>query len=411
MAVRMLAAIAIVALGGMLDVPIASLLGVVLLTLEGVHLAWHRRGLATVRYARTLAGHRTPFGDAIPLTVEAWNRSRLPMAWLRAEDETSPGVVVRERAVVTEEAVAGGSLRNAWTLRPFERVRRTFHVGADHRGVFTLGPVTLSAGDPFGREVAVDERPGVDRFLVWPRTLAVAEVAAPDRWGTLSRARAGLLDDPSRFAGTRPYAPGDPLRRVHARTSARIGRPVTKRFEPSRDREVLIAIDVQVGDGRAWEWTVGDDEVVESLYVVAASLARSLAERRVAFGLVAAGYTGAESLFASVATSAAPGQLERTLDLLARLSTHASASFEALLAVAARRVSPGTSVLVLTARDPRPFIASFRRLRRLGADVTVIATGPRADRNVAVARAAGLTARRAQLDGSWRTAESLVVAP
>ena len=161
---------------------------------------------------------------------------------------------------------------------------------AERRGVFTLGPVELSAGDPFARRVAAELRPGTDTFLVWPRTVPTTELEPPDRWGDRERARGGLAEDPARFAGVRPYAPGDPLRRIHARASARTGAPVTKRFEPSRDREVLIALDVQTAEGAAWEAGWADDDV-ESLYVVAASIARSLALRRVAFGILAAGYT------------------------------------------------------------------------------------------------------------------------
>ena len=129
---------------------------------------------------------------------------------------------------------------------------------------------------------------------------------------------------------------------------------MTKRFEPSREREVLIALDVQTIDGPAWEAGFGSDET-ESLYVVAGSLARTLGRRHVAFGLMAAGYTGAETRIARVAVSSSPGQVQRVLDLLARLSAHASAPFERLLAIIARSVRPGTTVLVLTARDPRPF--------------------------------------------------------
>ena len=282
-------------------------------------------------------------------------------------------------------------------------------MSATRRGVFSLGPVELSVADPFAREAATADRPTIDRFLVWPRTLPTTEVEPPVRWGSQRRARAGLAEDPSRFVGIRPYVPGDPLRRVHARTSARVGQPMTKRFEPSREREVLIALDVQTLDGPAWEAGFVDDDVVESLYVVAASLARTLAERRVAFGLVAAGYTGAESRFATVPISSAPGQAERVLDLLARLSTHASAPFQTLLAAAAHSVHPGTTVLVLTARDPRPFATPLRRLRRLGGDVVFIACGPGAGTRMAVARASGFVARRAALDGSWRTAEHLVI--
>ncbi len=181
------------------------------------------------------------------------------------------------------------------------------------------------------------------------------------------------------------------MRRIHARTSARMGRPMTKRFEPSREREVLIALDVQTVEGAAWEAGFGSDDV-ESLYVVAGSLARTLGARHVAFGLMAAGYTGAETRIARVAVSSAPGQVQRVLDLLARLSAHASAPFERLLGIVARSVRPGTTVLVLTARDPRPFGPALRRLEQAGADVVVVACGPagrRWRREGAIARVHG----------------------
>jgi hypothetical protein len=173
---------------------------------------------------------------------------------------------------------------------------------------------------------------------------------------------------------------------------------------------VLIALDVQTIDGPAWEAGFGSDEV-ESLYVVAGSLARTLGRRHVAFGLMAAGYTGAESRIARVAVSSSPGQVQRVLDLLARLSAHASAPFERLLAIISRSVRPGTTVLVLTARDPRPFAAALRRLEQAEADVMVIACGAGAEREAARARSLGFTARRAVLDAHWRTAEQLVVVP
>jgi uncharacterized protein (DUF58 family) len=283
-------------------------------------------------------------------------------------------------------------------------------VGADRRGVHTLGPVELSIGDPFARRAAVEERDDLDTFLVWPRVIPATELAPTDRWGDLDRAHAGITEDPSRFAGVRPYAPGDPIRRVHVQASARLGRPMVKRFEPSRDREVLVALDVQTSDGPAWDLGLTDDDV-EALYVVAASVARSLARRRVAFGFLAAGYTGAETRIASVPVSSAPGQAERILDLLARLSSHASMPFERLLSVAARTVRPGSTVLVLTSRDPRPFAIALRRLERRGAHVVVVATGRHAADHALRARRLGFAARRATMDDHWRVAERLVIAP
>ena len=201
--------------------------------------------------------------------------------------------------------------------------------------------MSLGIGDLFAREAATEERDDVDRFLVRPRTVAAPIILEEDRWGGEDRARSGLSEDPSRFAGIRDYAPGDPIRRIHPRASARLGRPVTKRFEPSRDREVLIALDIQTTPGPSW--TVDfDADAVEALYVTAASIARSLLGsargrrpdgrrlhgRRVALRPLAG--LGRARARRSGCWTCSPG-----------CRSHPSAPFERLLGMVARTVRPG----------------------------------------------------------------------
>lgn len=393
--------------GTIFEVPVAVVLAIVILLLEIVRSIWAQRGLEHLAYARRMSRHRMTWGEDIPTTIEIWNRKRLPLAWVRAEDDTSPGVVVAERPLLIGER-GQRVLSNAWTLAPFERVTRPYRIGAERRGVYEIGPVGISVGDLFGREAAREQRPLLDRFLVRPRTVPTAALHRRDTWGGQDRARSGLSEDPSRFAGIREYAPGDPIRRIHPRASARLRRPVVKRFEPSRDREVLIALDVQTSTGPAWAPSESTDEV-ESLFVVAASIARSLALEHAAFGLAAAGYHGAESRFAHLEVSEAPGQLERVFDLLARLSTHPSAPFERLLGRLLRILRPGVTVVVVTARDPSPYLAWLRRIERAACPVVLVACGPDGITDASRVRAIGLAARSARLDGPWQTAGRLMV--
>jgi len=401
-------AIALLAIGILLASPVVEIVAVVLVLLEIVRFAAARSGLADIRYGRRLDRDRISWGDETRATIEVWNRRRLPLSWLRADDQASPGLVVRERLLLVGR---GGDavLRNAWTLAPFERVTRQFHLSGERRGVYTLGPVDLSVGDLFAREAATEIRPEQTPFLVRPRFVAADPVHRRDRWGGTDRALRGLTEDPSRFAGVREYAPGDPVRRVHPRASARLGRPIVKVHEPSRDREVLVAVDVQASEG--WAWGAGhDEETLESLIVIAASVLRTLADERAAFGLAAAAWTGTESRIALLPPTEAPGQIERGLDLLARLSATPSAPFERLVAMIGRGTRSGTTVIVITARDPSGFIRPLRGLERAGLPVIVLASGRTADGGTARARAAGLRVRAVQLDGPWRTATRLAVA-
>jgi uncharacterized protein (DUF58 family) len=238
--------------------------------------------------------------------------------------------------------------------------------------------------------------------------------------GGTDRARRGLSEDPSRFVGIRDYQPGDPVRRLHARASVRLGRPMSKRFEPSRDRDVLLVVDLEPPDPSDAASTPGPepataadgdpDEATESLIVIAASLVRSLGLAHAAFGLAAAGFMGPGRRISFLPVTAAPGQTERALDLLARLATGPSASFDRLAGFVGRATREGTTILVLTGREASGLVRPLRLLQRQGHSVRLLASGPAAAEAARSARAAGLPAEVIELDGGWRTASRVVVA-
>lgn len=405
---RALLGIALILAGGIAGSPLVVLLGIAAAVFEGARAIWRQRGLRAVAYERRLGRDRAVVGDTIPLDVTVWNRKRLPLAWLRAEDGATKGVSVRERELVAAEDF-GLSLENVWSLAPFERVVRHYHLVADRRGVHAIGPVRLTVGDIFAGTAAVEERPGAARLIVRPRSVPVLGLAPAARWGGTERARRGLIEHPALYAGVRDYQPGDPLRHLHHRASARLGRPVTKRFEPARERDLLIALDIQTIEGATWQ-PAYDDDLVESLCVAAASLARHLREEGAAVGLAVAGYSGAPRPVAVLAPSEAAEQVPRIFDVLARLSPFPSAPFETLVAALPRALRRGAEVVVLTSRDPAPYLAALRRMGRLGFGVTVLAIGPRAGLAVATARAVGIDARTIRLDGTWADATGMMVA-
>jgi uncharacterized protein (DUF58 family) len=415
---RAVLGIGLVLAGAFLDVPIALALGVVTVGFELVRRPWLTSAISGVGYRRHLSTRHVPWDEVATLTIEVWNRTRLPLSWLRTDDEISGHAVVRERRLLPGD-LGDLSLRNTWTLGPRELVRRRLHVGATHRGVIEIGPTELVVGDLFALPAARSTWSGVDRLTVWPRTVPAPAIARRERMGGTDRARRGLSEDPARFVGIRDYQPGDPVRRLHVRASARLGRPMSKRFEPSRDRDVLLVIDLEpaagwgpdAGGGAGEEPGRDEDpaEATEALIVIAASLVRSLGLAHATFGLAAAGYSGPGRRISFLPVTSAPGQMERALDLLARLSPGPSASFDRLAAFVARAAREGTTILVLTGREATALLRPLRSLQRQGLAVGVLASGAAGPDAARSARAAGLQAEVVGLDGAWRTAGRVVV--
>ena len=372
---------------------------------------WSRYGIGRVEYQRRLGASRAVAGDVVPLDVTIWNRKPLPLPWIAADDLVTDGIGVRERPTMErdDERLGRRVLANAWALAWYERVVRHFHLEATRRGLYEFGPVRLRVRDILGRDASRAEVTADEMLLVGPRTVPLrlrGEDAAPigER-----RTRRSLHADPALYGGVRPFQPGDSMRQVHWRATARLGMTVSRRFEPARGRQVVIALDVQTIEGPHWEMTY-HDATFEGLCVAAASLARQLLAEGASIGIAAASFTGTMQQLAYLPPRASYGQLPRLTELLARIGPISSRPYASLLTWLTRRVPPGCVVLTLSARDPVTFIPAMQRLARSGYRVEHVAFGEDAARHAAAVRLAGLPASTAALDPDWEAADALVLA-
>lgn len=370
--------------------PIAAI-GVIVATVGVWRWLAVGRGLRGLVVTRGITREHVICGDPVEFVLTARNRDPLPVPWLRVV-ETLPSEL---------ELVAPGAreeLRTGWTLAPYRRITRRVRFVAGHRGVHRFDEVHVAAGDLLGASVGQEERSMPVTLVVRPRLVATTALDARHDWSGERPTRTGRVDDPSRFAGVRPYAAGDPIRRLHWRATARLGQPVVKRFDPARERNVAIVLDLE---------TRSEPDRLEELCIVAASLARRFEADGAACGLAAAAFAGSARRIAFVAPSAAVGQSGRIGDLLARLGSMPSASFPELLGRMARLVRPGTQLVVVTARDPGPFMPAARRLARSGFGVEMVLLGPASPDHARRSRRVGIPARAVRLDAPWRTSHAL----
>ncbi len=400
--------VGLAALGALAGAPPLLLVGVLVLLVELLRGLWSRYGLRSVSYERRLAHDRAVWGDQVDLDVTVWNAKPLPLPWLHADDFVPEELTIRERTLVRSDRPGLALLDNTWSLAWYERVVRHLHVVADRRGVFRFGAVRLRVADLFARETAEEERTLPDALVVRPRTVAVQERLEERASLGERRARRSLFHDPALFAGVRPYQPGDPLRHVHWKATARTGSIVVKRYDPSRQRTLLLALDGQTIDGPHWLMTY-DESLLEGLCVAAASLARRALAGGAECGLAVAAYAGTPRPVAWVAPAGGSDQLGRITDTLARISPGASQPYERMLASLPQRISPDATIVAISGREPAPFLPVLGRLARSGYGVQLVAMGAHAREHAASARSAGIEALTAALDPDWRSADALAL--
>lgn len=161
------------------------------------------------------------------------------------------GLRLGEQAAVE---LSGGRPLRARVDRSPGQVSLTYAVHATLRGRWELGPLDVRHADPFGLATTRSSLGAALTVTVWP---AVTElplpsdtlVAEPDRVALGSRSPAP--DD----AALRDYRVGDDLRRVHWRSTARLGDLVVRSDERAGMRPAAVLLDLPP-DGPATEWTI-----------------------------------------------------------------------------------------------------------------------------------------------------------
>ena len=230
-------------------------------------VAWGqaRRGLAGLRLAREV--YPSAFeDDAVPVSLVLENRSRRT-AWL-VEIRDSFGPAVADRQALLEPG----------PLRAARRRRLVYRTACSRRwGIYAVGPLTLSASDPFGLFHAERAVPDVAPFAVFPRVWSVAGIEKLGARPSLS-SREVTSPRPGQslaFLGVRDFRPGDDLRRIHWPATARRGAPVVKEHEVDLVPHFTLLVDLD----RSHRAGTGLKSTIEYLVRISACLVWTAASR------------------------------------------------------------------------------------------------------------------------------------
>ncbi len=247
------------------------------------------------------------------------------------------------------------------TLGPRGEAEATMELVPRRRGVIRLEGMTVARPDPLGLCLAVSRSRQPDRVLVLPKRYPLPPLALPgtsqyQQGGVALAASVGQSDE---FVALRDYRPGDPLRHVHWRTWARVGRPVVKEFEDEFFVRHALILDTFAAepDGLAFEEAVS----------VAASFACTVRTQESLLDLL---FVGAEAYCFTAGRGV--GHTEQLLEVLAGVSVcaeHSVATLTHRVLEHARLVS-GCVVILLEWDAAREELV--RRLTGLGVPTWVL---------------------------------------
>lgn len=277
----------------------AALAGIGVYALSYVYSALASRSLTVKRADAILRCFRNePF--AVTLRIE--NASRFPFAGVLVADLTGP-----------LRAEGDGRILASFPGR--SRASLSYSALAPERGEFRVGPAELRISDPLGLFPRSIVFPETSALIVYPETRRIGGSRPSGVPQGALRVADRAYEDVTRFRSIRPYLPGDELRRINWKASARSRSLVTNEYLSSLTSPLMIALDLdESGYARRSRY---DD--LERAVETAASLVRAASGQGQPVGFATNGrFWGG---IAAPPMPPAPGNGTAIMDALARVGS------------------------------------------------------------------------------------------
>jgi uncharacterized protein (DUF58 family) len=213
----------------------------------------------------------------------------------------------------------------------------------------------------------------LDFLLVYPRLVPLEKLGIPSQqfFGDI-RLKRHLFQDPVLTAGIRDYQSGDSLKRIHWKSTARLGKLQTKVYEPTTTVDISIFLDVRTLRAPLW----GSVYQLQELGIITAA---SMSQHALSNGFRVGLYVNQTTRFSRgmlrVPHSQHPEQLVRILEALAQLHQVETIPITKFIQQEGWSLPWGSTLVVISAQPVDELLATLLDFKRMGRSVALVKVG------------------------------------
>jgi len=288
-------------------------------------------------------------GQAITGRIVLRSTSRLPKLWLEVEDRSAlPGHQAKRLLSI------GGRGLAAWTYSTPTR----------RRGLHSLGPVVVTATDPFGFFRFSRSFGQETSVLVYPNAPELSNFYVPPaNLPGDGRFRRRTHNVTPNVSGVRAYEHGDSFNRIHWPATARTGEMMVKVFELDPASDIWLLLDLEAGVHAGAD----EENTEEAAVTIAASIARTFLAAHRAVGMIAFG-----DQLRTNAPDRGANQYTRLLESLALARAQGDVSLADLLLEESRHFGRHTTVVAITPSTAEGWPLALMSLAARGVKVAAV---------------------------------------
>jgi uncharacterized protein (DUF58 family) len=203
--------------------------GVLLMLLPLLTAFFLGRSRYRLGLVRSVTPSQVAAGQQARVQLDLTNDGRVPTGLLLLEDRVPYVLGTRPRFLLDR-------------MRPKGRRTVGYVVRSDLRGKYAVGPMTVRLSDPFGLVELTRSFRSTTSLVVTPRLVPLPAIPLSGAWtGSGDNRPRAFATGSAEDVTVREYRRGDDLRRVHWRSSARVGDLMVRREEqPWQSRATLF---------------------------------------------------------------------------------------------------------------------------------------------------------------------------
>ncbi|MFW5689053.1 MAG: DUF58 domain-containing protein [Spirochaetota bacterium] len=255
-----------------LDSYIVQWIGFVLIAVVLTSYGYTRLVTAGLSISRDELSLRAYQHQTVDVRIRIHNGSLVPIPHLVVAD--NPGSLY-----------TGHENAKLMSLRAGEKSELLYHIRGMNRGAYRLGPISVRYADPLGLYPKYRTVFEETRLVVYPR---IYPVELPVHRGLPAGSittRSRIYEDPTRYRSVREYVPGDEIRRINWKASARLGALHSTEWLPTINVPVMIMLNLTASTYEQRNRYAHTERTIDA----AASLVHHLANRGQEVGLMTTG--------------------------------------------------------------------------------------------------------------------------
>jgi uncharacterized protein (DUF58 family) len=293
------------------------------------------------------------FGEVFPSFREFRRIARLPLPWMVRRQQWLSLKAQWQQAIAPAVDVP--------ILAAHSRTEVVSSITPLRRGLLQFQAITLTCPDPLGLFNTCVTLSLPQSVLILPKRYQLPPIQLPGlrRYQSGGVALASSVGDAEEFHGLREYRPGDPTRKIHWKSWAKVGKPIIKEEQDEFFVRHALILDTFQPTAKS--------ELLEEAIAIAASLACEVQTQESLLDMM---FVGLEAYCFTVGRGL--GQTERMLELLASIVPCQDQSFNAMIPVVQNRLSllSGCICILLDWDDTRK--ALVQHLQSMGIPTKVL---------------------------------------